>query len=457
MSRVGVVGAGYVGLVTAACLAELGHSVRCLEIDPERLSRLRGGILPIHEAGLDTLVRVNTQAGRLAFTESYLEAIGGSDIAFIAVPTPPAVNGEADTSHVFSALRAINEHAPQHLIVVIKSTVPVGTGDLAQEIADETGKAVQVVSNPEFLRQGTAVSDFMDPDRIVVGALSQTAAQQVARLYAALEAPVVIASCCSVELAKYTANALLAARISFMNEISSICEVSEADIVDVARIVGLDKRIGSAFLNAGLGWGGSCFPKDVLALKTYASAVGRHPRILQAVYDVNFAQRQKAADKLISAASRSHDPTVAILGLAFKPDTDDIRGSPALDVARLLVARGIRVQVHDPIAMGNSMAVEPDLLYMPDATLAATGADALLLATEWEEYLHLDWSAIRLVMRRSVIVDGRHALDGQRLRDIGFEYYSFGRAGDGKAREGHPISLFDPSDHETDFRGAAVR
>ena len=272
MSRIGVIGAGYVGLVTAACLAELGHDVRCVEIDAARLTRLLNGKVPIHEAGLDSLMSRNTHDGRLSFTDKFEEAVVGADVAFIAVPTPPAADGTADTSHVFSALGAITEHALPGLIVVIKSTVPVGTGDTAAGIAAEARKQIEVVSNPEFLRQGTAVHDFMEPDRVVVGASSPVAAQKVSRLYAALEAPVVISNRRSAELAKYASNALLASRSSFMNEISSICEVSQADVVDVARIVGLDRRIGSQFLNAGLGWGGSCFPKDVLALKTFGEA-----------------------------------------------------------------------------------------------------------------------------------------------------------------------------------------
>jgi UDPglucose 6-dehydrogenase len=437
-----------VGLVTAACLAELGHEVRCLEIDTERLLRLHAGELPIHEAGLDTLMDINTRERRLTFTGSFDEAITGADVAFIAVPTPPAADGTADTSHVFSALGAITDHALPGLVVAIKSTVPVGTGDLAAKIAAEAGKQIELVSNPEFLRQGTAVSDFMEPDRVVVGASSQIAAQKVARLFAALEAPVVYSNRRSAELAKYASNALLASRISFMNEISDICEVSQADVVDVARIVGLDRRIGSSFLSAGLGWGGSCFPKDVLALKMFGELVGRDPKILRAVYDVNFGQRKKAAVRLIAAASRGQDPTVAILGLAFKPETDDVRGSPAIDIATMILAHGIRVQAHDPVAMDNARRVAPEIEYVATAEAAVTGAHAVLLATEWKDYLRLDWTAIKNAMSGSVIVDGRNVLNGRHLQEIGFEYHSFGRTGDSKPGEAHPVTLFDLTEYE---------
>lgn len=454
MSRIGVIGAGYVGLVTAACLAELGHDVRCVEIEPARLTRLLNGKLPIHEAGLDSLMSRNTRDGRLSFTDKFEEAVVGADVVFIAVPTPPAADGTADTSHVFSALGAITEHALPGLVVVIKSTVPVGTGDTAAGIVAEAGKQIEVVSNPEFLRQGTAVHDFMEPDRVVVGASSPGAAQKVSRLYAALEAPVVFSNRRSAELAKYASNALLASRISFMNEISSICEVSQADVVDVARIVGLDRRIGNQFLNAGLGWGGSCFPKDVLALKTFGEVVGRDPKILRAVYDVNFEQRHKAAARLIAAAAHRPEPTVAILGLAFKPETDDVRGSPALEIASMVAAQGIRVQVHDPVAVEKAREAAPRLMYAEGPEAAAMGAHALLLATEWREYLHLDWAVIKRAMSGSVIVDGRNALDGRYLQDLGFEYFSFGRSGDSRPGESRPAALFDLAEYELNAWGA---
>ena len=425
MAQLAVVGAGYVGLVTAACLSEFGHQVTCIEVDEGRLSRLRSGDLPIHEPGLSELVSKHTLDGRLRFAGEY-GPIAGAEFVFIAVPTPPRKDGAADTSHVLQAVNSLIPHARPGVVIVIKSTVPVGTGDQLAGLALVLEAGLEVVSNPEFLRQGTAVHDFMAPDRVVIGASSTHEAARVADLYASLEAPVVCVDRRSAELAKYTANALLATRISFMNEISHIAAAVHADVDDVARIVGLDRRIGPAFLQAGLGWGGSCFPKDVLALRWVAATSGCPAPILEAVYKTNELQREGAAELLLSAVRAIDDPVVAILGLAFKPNTDDVRGSPALSIARRLLKEGVIVRAHDPFAAVNAGRVLPDVDYRPEPYSALDGADALLLATEWEEYRGLDWVLVRETMRGKTVLDGRNALDALFLRELGFRYWSIG-------------------------------
>jgi len=427
MAQLAVVGAGYVGLVTAACLAEIGHQVTCIEVDEGRLCRLRAGDLPIREPGLSQLVSKHTLDGNLRFTGEYA-GIAAAGFVFIAVPTPSSKDGSADTSYVLQAVDSLIPHARPGSVIVIKSTVPVGTADKIAGLASILAAGMEVVSNPEFLRQGTAVQDFMAPDRVVIGASSPHEAARVADLYAALEAPIVAVDRRSAELAKYAANALLATRISFMNEISHIAAAVHADVDDVARIVGLDRRIGPAFLKAGLGWGGSCFPKDVLALSSVAANNGCRTPILQAVYEVNELQRELAAELLMDAVRAIRDPVVAILGLAFKPNTDDVRGSPALGIAQRLLAEGVIVRAHDPFALVNANRVLPGVDCRPDPYSALEGADALLLATEWEEYSALDWVLVRETMRGKTVLDGRNALNGVFLGELGFRYWSFGRA-----------------------------
>jgi UDPglucose 6-dehydrogenase len=427
VARLAVIGAGYVGLVTAACLSECGHRVTCIEVDERKLSALGAGDLPIHEPGLAELVWKNVVDGRLRFSGDYAQ-IGESDFVFIAVPTPCGENGSADTSYVLQAVESLIPHANPGTLIVIKSTVPVGTADAIAGLQSVLNARIEVVSNPEFMRQGTAVQDFQQPDRVVVGASSLQAAVDVTRLYGSLEAPIVAVDRRSAELAKYTANALLATRISFMNEISHIATAVHADVDDVARIVGMDRRIGPAFLRAGLGWGGSCFPKDVLALSSVAAGNGCPTPILEAVYETNEHQRERAARLLLDAVGAVQDPVVAILGLAFKPNTDDVRGSPALSIAQLLFEEGVAVRAHDPFALANARQVVPELDYRSDPYSALDGADALLLATEWEEYGTMDWVLIRETMRGKTVLDGRNFLDGVLLAELGFRYWSFGRA-----------------------------
>ena len=439
MTRVTVIGAGYVGLVAAACLAELGHDVISVERDADRLSALTRGEAPFHEPGLPEMVRRQRRAGRLCFSDDYGPAVRSSSTAFIAVNTPSASGGEADTSFVLQAAQSILAHARPGLVIVIKSTVPPGTGDAVAELAAAAGVDVDVVSNPEFLREGSAVKDFLKPDRIVLGAGRPEAGEAAASLLAGIDAPVIICGRRSAEMGKYAANALLASRISFMNEIAAICEVAGADIDDVVRIVGTDHRIGPYFLNAGLGWGGSCFPKDVRALAKTATTSGYRPAILDATLDVNAGQRHRAFARLHAALGDCAGATVAVLGLAFKPHTDDVREAPALDLIERLHAAGARVQAHDPVAVTTARRVAPSVTFCDDPYDAAVGSDALVLATEWPEYRSLDWRLLRELMRGRVVLDGRNILDAPFLSSLGFTYLGFGRPTGKNGRSAAPV------------------
>lgn len=446
MSRISVIGAGYVGLVTGAGLAWLGHSVVLLESDRTRLARLANGHVPIHEPGLAELLANARDDGRLEFAGDYAAVIPSSDYAFLAVNTPAGPDGEADTRHVFAAVRMLLEHARPGLTVVTKSTVPVGTGDEIERLVLEAGlDGIEVVSNPEFLREGTAVDDFLHPDRIVVGTARPATAEAVAGLYEGLDAAVFVTSRRSAELAKYAANALLATRISFMNEIASISETVGADVEEVARVVGADSRIGPKFLQAGLGWGGSCFPKDLTALAATAARSGRKAAILEAVIEVNARQRERAVELLLDATGGRDGATVGVLGLAFKPHTDDLRGSPALAIIGRLLEDGVRVRAHDPQAMAHASLLLPTVTLSDEPYDVAEGADALLLATEWPEYLQLDWTRIRRAMRGRLLLDGRNVLHPTHLRALGFEYRSFGRADDRPAGRPQAAGETEPS------------
>ncbi len=426
MASISVIGLGYVGLVSAACLAELGHEVVGIDVSEERLSALRRGAVPILEPGLSDLVTKHSHSGRLRFSADYATTIPASDFVFVAVNTPSRDDGSADTQYVFAALGSVLQHAKPGLVIVMKSTVPVGTGDQIAELAADVAAGVAIVSNPEFLREGSAVADFLRPDRIVIGGQPCEAIEQVARLFDGIDAPIIRCSQRAAELAKYASNALLATRISFMNEIAAVAGAVGVDVQDVAEIVGADHRIGPAFLHAGLGWGGSCFPKDVRALIATAAEHGAGAPILRAVLDVNSRQREVAFAQLCAAVAGCDGPTVTVLGLAFKPGTDDIREAPAIDVIGRLIEEGIRVRAHDPAAMPNARRALPVITYCESAYEAVERADAVLLATEWPEYTALDWRAVRARMRGDVIVDGRHALGAEAMSQLGFTYVSLG-------------------------------
>ncbi len=431
--KIAVIGTGYVGLVTGTCFAESGHQVTCVDVDERKVATLRAGGIPIYEPGLEELVKRNVKEGRLAFTTSYAEAVPGADVAFIAVGTPPGETGEADLSYVLSAAQSIGQALTGYCVVVNKSTVPVGSADKVREVLGRTARApFDVVSNPEFLKEGAAIDDFMRPDRVVVGVEGEQARAVMAELYAPFtraEQPVLFMDLRSAELTKYAANAMLATRISFMNEIASLCDRLGADVDAVRRGMGSDKRIGHPFLHAGAGFGGSCFPKDVKALMTTARFVGLDFDLLRSVERVN--ERQKRL--LVEKALRHFNGTLAgkqvgVWGLAFKPKTDDMREASALTVISGLVGAGAKVKAHDPVAREVAEKMlhgTVDLVEEPYA--AAEGADALFLVTEWNEFRQPDWARLRSMMRTPVLFDGRNVWDAQKARAAGFTYYGIGR------------------------------
>jgi UDPglucose 6-dehydrogenase len=439
MSKICVVGTGYVGLVTGTCFADLGNEVTCLDVDNERIQKLINGEMPIYEPGLEQLVLQNTRSGRLTFTTDYPKALQNAEYAFIAVGTPSGTDGEADLQYVRSAAEAIADNVDWPIIVINKSTVPVGTGDWVSEVISQrrSGHPLQfnVVSNPEFLREGSAISDFMNPDRVVLGSLQKEAAEKVSSLYQPLRCTIMITDLRTAEMIKYASNAFLATRISFINEIANICESLGADVNEVARGMGYDKRIGPSFLDAGLGWGGSCFPKDVKALEHMAVLHGTQPQLLQAVMEINRNQRRRVVMKLRKALGSLNEKTIGVLGLAFKPNTDDIRESPALEIIHLLQNEGAHIKAYDPQAMTNASKVLPKVKLCETAYQVAEDADALLLATHWNEFKQLDFSRIFKIMRQPVLLDGRNLWDAEPLRALGFKYIGVGRAVNGTFHE----------------------
>ena len=432
MRRICVIGTGYVGLVTGTCFAELGNQVTCVDIDAAKVELLRSGGMPIYEPGLGELVQRNSEMGRLCFTTSYAEGLREAEFVFIAVNTPPtADSGGADLRFVEAAAKSIAQHLDHDLIIVNKSTVPIGTGDLVAKIVQRERTAdarFSVVSNPEFLREGSAVVDCLNPDRVVLGSTDRAAGEAVAALYLSLRCPIIITDLATAEMIKYASNAMLAARISFINEMAAICEKLGADVKQVALGMGYDKRIGSSFLEAGLGYGGSCFPKDVKALMHMATTHGCHPQLLQAVEDINNDQRRRAVDKLQDLLGGSvQGKTIGLLGLAFKPNTDDMREAAAVDIATMLLAEGARLKAYDPVAMAVAKPLLPGLDYCHDAYQTAEGSDALMIVTDWNEFKQLDMPRLKALMRSPNIVDGRNIYDGAALREMGFTYRGTGR------------------------------
>jgi len=431
--KVAVVGTGYVGLVVGACLAETGNDVVCADVDAAKIDGLRQNRLPIYEPGLQPLVERNQRGGRLRFTTDVGGAVERSDVIFIAVGTPPDEDGSADLQHVLDVARTIGQRMSAPKIVITKSTVPVGTAERVRaEIAKHTKSAFHVCSNPEFLKEGAAVEDFMKPDRVVVGVDSPDAAQVIGELYAPFVRtgnPIIFMDIPSAEMTKYAANAMLAARISFMNQIARLCEVVGADVTHVRKGIGTDRRIGSAFLFPGPGYGGSCFPKDVKALIRTAEDRGVSLEILKAVEEANERQKRALFDKL----HRHFDghlrgQTIAVWGLAFKAETDDVRESPALVLVDALLDAGATVRVHDPAALETARRHFGDrVCYAPQAYDALTGAAALAIVTEWLEYRNPDFARIKQALSRPLIVDGRNLYDPQRMARLGFIYESIGR------------------------------
>jgi len=436
--RIAVVGTGYVGLVTGACFADLGNEVVCADIDEGKIAMLKGGETPIFEPGLEEKVRINAKVGRLSFTADVAEAVKKSKIIFIAVGTPPGPNGEADLSQVRAVAATVGEAMDGYRVVVNKSTVPVGTGDVvSQIIAERSGGAHphDVVSNPEFLREGSAIHDFMQPDRVVIGCSNPAAGAMVAELYTPLNAPIIVTDVMSAEMIKYTSNAFLALKISFINEIANICERVGADIREVVAGVTKDHRINPAFFGAGVGFGGSCFPKDTLALVDIAAKAGYDFKILKAVVDVNEVQRDLFVEKIVGRLGDLKGKKIAVWGLSFKPNTDDIRESPALDIIGKLLAAGAAVAAFDPVAMEETAKILADVEYVDDAYAAAEGADALAVVTDWNEFKEANFKGLAKAMRRPLIFDGRNIYDPAKVEAAGIEYVGIGRRAPGGARE----------------------
>jgi UDPglucose 6-dehydrogenase len=420
VARIAIFGAGYVGLVTGACFADLGHEVVIRDVLPERIERLRNGEVPIYEPGLDDVLARNGE--RIAFTLDVREAVQGADFLYVAVGTPPTYAGDADLSAVWTVVDELPDDA--RATIVMKSTVPVGTGEKVRAALDARGlEAIGYVSNPEFTAEGTAVCDFMEPDRVVIGAFDEADGDAVEALHAGIEAPVVRADVNSAEMIKLTANAFLVTRISFINEIANVCELVGADVTSVAEGIGLDHRLGPHFLRAGIGWGGSCFPKDSLALKQLAANSGYHFHLMNAVIEVNELQKRRVVQKLQRHLGGLRGKRVALLGLAFKPNTDDMREAPSLVLASRLIAEGVEVRGWDQIARPDLQGVE-----LCDSPLeAVTGADAAVIVTEWQELLEFPSEETRRAMRHPLIVDGRNLLDANAVRALGFAYEGVGR------------------------------
>jgi UDPglucose 6-dehydrogenase len=432
-----MIGTGYVGLVSGACFADFGADVVCVDIDPGKIERLRAGEIPIYEPGLDELVARNVAAGRLQFTTDLPAAVREADLVFIAVGTPSRRgDGHADLSYVYAAARQVAAHLSGSTVIVDKSTVPLGTARQVGRIVREASPTADfdVASNPEFLREGAAIGDFMRPDRVVLGVESERAEALLRELYRPLnliETPIVVTGLETAELIKYAANAFLATKISFINEMAQLCEQAGADVHDVARGIGLDGRIGRKFLHPGPGFGGSCFPKDTLALIRLAQEAGTPSRIVEAVVEVNAAQKARMVLKIRRALGGSEaGKTIAVLGLTFKPNTDDMREAPALAILPPLLDRGARIRAHDPKGMPEARALLPSAVdYCDDPYSAVDGADALVLLTEWNEYRGLDLDEIRRRMAGRVVVDLRNIYDPRRMADEGFDYHCVGRAG----------------------------
>ena len=430
--KIAVVGTGYVGLVVGACLAENGNEVVCVDSDEAKIRALEEGRIPIYEPGLDELVLRNRRTGRLAFTALLARTVEAAEIVFIAVGTPAEEDGSADLSHVLGVARDVARAMRGDTLIVAKSTVPPGTAARLREVVGrETTHPFSVVSNPEFLKQGAAIEDFMRPDRVVIGADDPRAAEIMRSLYAPFTrtgAPILVMDCASAELSKYAANAMLATRVSFMNEMANVCERFAGDIDQVRRAVAADRRIGPAFLFAGVGYGGSCFPKDVRALATLARDRGYQCRILEAVQAVNASQKLRLVDKMAAHFTSLEGRTIALWGLAFKPKTDDMREAPSIAIAAAVLERGGRVVAYDPQAGRTARQVlDARVACAATAYDALEGADALAIVTEWNEFREPDFARMRALMRSPIVFDGRNLFTAERMRAAGFTYVSIGR------------------------------
>lgn len=430
MYNICVIGAGYVGLVTAACLAEIGNRVLCVDNDRGKLERLKKGGVPIYEPGLNELIRKNRKSGRLGFIHSIKEAARKSDIIFICVGTPANADGGADLSAVEYAAQEIAGSMNGYKVIVAKSTVPVKTGERIRQTVERLTRGkyeFDVVSNPEFLREGQAISDTMHPDRIVIGVESEKAGKIMRRLYAPIDAPVVVTNIPTAEIIKHACNGFLSTKISFINAVANLCELVGADVKQVAHAMGLDKRIGASFLDAGAGFGGYCFPKDLDAFIQIAQKKGYNFELLKAVRSINKEQKKVVFKKVKSGLGKIKNKTIAVLGLSFKPNTDDIRNSIALELIVTLQRSGARIRAYDPHAMPKAARELTGVKFCRDAYAAATGADCLLVVTEWEEFRRLDPAKLKKVMRSRFIIDGRNIFNPETMERFGFLYKGIGR------------------------------
>ena len=429
--KICVIGSGYVGLVSGACFADLGNTVICVDNDKKKVKALNAGIIPIYEPGLEELVKRNKKEGRLSFCSNIKGGVKRCEVIFIAVGTPSRDNGEADLTFVENVSREIAASMPSYRLIVEKSTVPVNTGEWVEhtiKIFNKRNIKFDVASNPEFLREGSAIKDFMNPDRIVIGVKSKRAKELLVELYKPLKAPIVVTDIKSAEIIKHASNSFLATKISFINAISDICDKVGADIVEVARGIGLDRRIGKEFLNAGIGFGGSCFPKDLSAFIRIAEKIGYDFGMLKEAQKVNEYQKKLLIKKIEGLLWNLPKKTIGVLGLSFKPDTDDIRQAPALDVIEMLHKEGVKIKAYDPQAMDKAKKVLPKgVVLCKDAYSVAKDSDCILLATEWNEFKELDFKKIKRIMRQPILIDGRNIYDPAEMKKLGFTYVGIGR------------------------------
>ncbi|MDP8248353.1 MAG: UDP-glucose/GDP-mannose dehydrogenase family protein [Candidatus Tritonobacter lacicola] len=428
--KICIIGTGYVGLVTGPCLAELGNVITCVDNNEDKIKQLKEGVIPIYEPGLDEIIHRNVEQGRISFTTSIEEGVKKSDIIFIAVSTPPKPNGQADLSSVANVAQQVAYSMDSYKVIVDKSTVPVKTGEKVAETIKRYNKHnidFDVVSNPEFLREGSAVMDFMHPDRIVIGVTSQRAAKIMTELYEPLGAQIMITNIKSAEIIKHASNSFLAMKISFANELASVCELAGADIEEVVAGMGSDSRIGRAFLNAGIGYGGSCFPKDVSAFIRIAEDLGHDFHILKEVERINREQRERFIKKIEDTLWVVKDKQIGILGLAFKPNTDDMRSAPSIDIINHLQAEGASIRAYDPEAMKVAEKLLEDVMFCKDPYEVADGSDALVICTEWDEFKNIDLERIRKLLTHPIIIDGRNIFVPGDMDRNGFLYKSIGR------------------------------
>ncbi len=428
--KIAVIGSGYVGLVTGACFSHLGNQVICVDNDSSKIKNLKNGLIPIYEPGLEEMIKLNKKEGRLSFTTSISDAVKKSECIFIAVSTPPKANGEADLTHIENVAIQIAKSMHSYRLIVEKSTVPVKTGIWVEhtiKINHHKNVKFDVASNPEFLREGQAISDFLHPDRIVIGVQSKRAQDLLTKLYRPLRAPILVTDINSAELIKHASNSFLAAKISFINAISRICELTGADILKVAEGIGLDKRIGQQFLDAGLGYGGFCLPKDIDAFISIAAASGYDFRFLKEVRAINEEQKDFFIKKIQSVLWNIKDKTIGVLGLSFKPGTDDIRFTLALYIIQKLQAEGAKIQVFDPKAMPKFKSLVKEVKFCRNPYEAAKGADCLAIVTDWSEFKNLDLARLKNTMEHPVIVDGRNIFEKETMAKIGFRYFGVGR------------------------------